>query len=325
MRILASRAALALAFFLACWAHPALSQSEPAPPATASAANDAAGWLQDLSTWRAQREHELAAPDGWLTLAGMEWLNPGVNSFGTAADNRIRVHAQAPGHIGLLTVSGNPPNGQIVQLLAPSGGFPPGLQIDGSPAREGTLSVNDQKPSTITWHGLSMVVLSRGGRFVLRIKDADSPTRTAFSGLHWYAPDPNYHVTARWIPFKPPQIEKIPTVIGTTLDMTAPGVAEFLLNGKVYLLEPVIEGGDTSQLFFILSDDTSNSATYQGGRFLHASLPDHGLSQPGSLTLDFNRLYNPPCAYTAYATCPLPPEKNRLPVALQAGEQRYAR
>jgi uncharacterized protein (DUF1684 family) len=289
---------------------PAQSPSSVASSSAVASTGEAA-WRQELDAWRAQREHELSAPDGWLTLVGLEWLKPGVNSFGAADDNQIKIRAQAPPHIGLLTVSGT-----TVQLLAPSGGFPAGLQMDGKPPREGVLSADDAQPSTLTWHGLTLVVL--------RVKDADSPTRTEFRGLHWYAPDPTYRVTARWIPYKPPQIEKIATIIGTTLNMTAPGAAEFLLKGKIYLLEPVIEGGEKDKLFFILRDTTSQTTTYQAARFLHTGLPSNGLTQPGTLTLDFNELYNPPCAYTPYATCPLPPEKNRLAVAIEAGEQRYS-
>ncbi len=113
-------------------------------------------------------------------------------------------------------------------------------------------------------------------------------------------------------------------MIGTTLELTAPGIAEFTLGDKTLRLEPVIEPGEKDVLFFILRDETSRTTTYQAARFLHTGLPDHGLDQPGLLTLDFNKLENPPCAYTPYATCPLPPEQNRLPVALEAGEQRYA-
>jgi uncharacterized protein (DUF1684 family) len=306
-----------LAFALLSFVPPGLPGQPPASGDRATSGNDA-GWLQQVNAWRSQREHEISSPDGWLTLVGLEWLKPGINSFGTADDNAVKIRARAPDHIGLLTVSGS-----TVQLLSPSGGFPPDLQIDGKPAREGLLTTAGPKPSTMIWHGLTMVVLPRGDRFALRIKDADSPTRSAFRGLHWYAPDPAYRVTARWIPYKPPQIEQIATVIGTTLNMTSPGAAEFLLKGKVYLLEPVIEGGDTSRLFFILRDATSQTTTYQAARFLYTGLPSNGVAQPGTLTLDFNELYNPPCAYTPYATCPLPPEKNRLPVAIEAGEQRY--
>jgi uncharacterized protein (DUF1684 family) len=286
------------------------------PPAVLA---EDASWRQQLATWRSQREHELAAPDGWLTLVGLEWLKPGVNSFGAAQDNLVKIRAQAPPHFGLLTVSGS-----TVQLLSPTGGFPADLKIDGAPAREGPLSADDTKPSTLTWHGLTMVVLPRGGRFALRIKDADSPTRTGFHGLHWYAPDERFRVTAKWIPFTPPHVEKIPTIIGTTLNMPAPGIAEFNLNGKTLRLEPVIEGGEQDQLFFILRDTTSRATTYEAARFLHTGLPSHGVAEPGTLTLDFNELYNPPCAYTPYATCPLPPEQNRLSIAIEAGEQRYS-
>jgi uncharacterized protein (DUF1684 family) len=314
----------------------------PSAHAQAAAAPDGAGpagWRQELLAWRAQRAQELAAPDGWLTLVGLEWLKPGLNSFGAAADNQIRIHAQAPDHLGLLTVQAadalprrgkhgkasraGPAGAAAVQLLAPAGGFPPEFELDGQPASEGLLRVDGDRPSILTWHGLTMVVLSRGDRFVLRIKDAGAPTRTGFNGLDWYAPDARLRVTARWIPFVPAHIERISTVIGTTLRLPAPGVAEFTLDGKTLRLEPVIEAGEEDKLFFILRDQTSQTTTYGAGRFLHTGLPDSGLGKPGQLTLDFNHLYNPPCAYTPFATCPLPPEQNRLPVALEAGEKRY--
>lgn len=298
-------------------------------PARAQTSDDAAR-QQDLAAWRAQREHTISAPDGWLTLIGLEWLKPGINSVGAAQGNTIRLRAKAPDRIALFTVSGHTPTRkkakrkQIVQLLAPFGGFPRGLTLDGRPARDGELTVSDQKPSMLAWHGLTLVVLRRADRYVLRIKDADSPARASFRGLNWYAPDPRLRVTARWIPFTPPRIEKIPTVLGNTLDLPAPGIAEFTLEGQTLRLEPVIEGGEQDRLFFILRDSTSATTTYGGGRFLRTGLPTNGLGRPGQLTLDFNRLENPPCAYTPYATCPLPPEQNRLPVALEAGEQRYA-
>jgi uncharacterized protein (DUF1684 family) len=304
-----------LSFSLA-WILPATIPAQPA--ASFKVTTDESLWREQLATWRAQREKQIAAPDGWLTLSGLEWLNPGVNSIGAASDNRIVLRLKVPDHIGLITVSG-----QTVQLLSPTGGFPSDLTIDGRPAREGPLVVDNVTPSTIAWHGITMVVLNRSGRFVLRIKDADSASRKAFHGLNWYPPDPNFSVKAKWIPFARPHTEKIPTVIGATLDLPAPGIAEFSLGGKTFRLEPVMEDPSGKTLFFILRDATSTTRTYGGGRFLYSGLPDHGLAAPGSLILDFNRLENPPCAYTNYATCPLPPEQNRLQVALEAGEQRY--
>ena len=298
-----------------CFAQNATSPAQTAKPASAPEA----AWRQKIEAWRRQREKEISAPDGWLTLIALDWLQPGVNSFGSAAGNQVRITANAPDHFGLLTVSGS-----TVQLLSPPGGFPPDLLLDGKPAREGPLSADDNNPSALTWHGLTMIVLPRGGRYALRVKDSDSRARTQFHGLHWFAPNLHFTVAARWIPYTPPHMEKIPTVIGTTLDLPAPGIAEFTLDGKTMRLEPVLENPHDTSLFFILRDTTSRTNTYQAGRFLRAAFPDHGLTSPGSLVLDFNQLYNPPCAYTPYATCPLPPDQNRLPVDLEAGEQRYA-
>ncbi len=291
-----------------------------ARPAAAQAAVTSAEseWRQDLNAWRARHAQQVDAPDGWLTLAGMQWLKPGANSLGAAPDNSIQLHAAVPGHMGLLLVSGT-----TVQLMATMDGFSPDLTIDGKPAQEGPLVTAGAKPSTIGFRGLSMAVLDRGGRFVLRIKDADSAARAAFHGLNWYAPDPNLSVEATWTPYTPPQTEAIPTVLGTTINLPAPGVASFELGGQKFTLEPVLERAGDTTLFFILSDQTLKDATYIGGRILHAPFPDQGLGKPGKLILDFNRLENPACAYTTFATCPLPPERNRLPVVIEAGEKRY--
>ena len=275
--------------------------------------------MQDEAAWRAQRAKGLSAPDGWLTLVGLEWLKPGKNAVGLAADNSVRLKGHAPEHLGVIEVDG----GQL-KLLAPEGGFSKSLLLDGQPAREGQLQSDDGKPSVLSTENLTLVVLHRGDRFALRIKDSQSPTRTGFRGLHWYPAEAKYRVTAKWIPFVPAHTEKIPTIIGTTLDMPAPGLAEFALDGKTVQIEPVLEDPGAKELFFILRDATSRTTTYQSARFLYAAFPDHGLDQPGSLVLDFNRLQNPPCAYTPYATCPLPPYINRLAISIPAGEQRYS-
>jgi uncharacterized protein len=274
---------------------------------------------RDEAQWRAERARGLSAPDGWLTLVGLEWLKPGKNAVGLGANNSVRLKGQAPEHLGVIEVDG----GQL-RLLAPEGGFSKSLLLDGQPAREAQLQSDDGKPSVLSTENLTLVVLHRGDRFALRIKDSQSPTRTGFRGLHWYPAEAKYRLTAKWIPFVPAHTEKIPTIIGTTLDMPAPGLAEFTLDGKTVQIEPVLEDPGAKELFFILRDATSRTTTYQSARFLYAEFPDHGLDQPGSLVLDFNRLQNPPCAYTPYATCPLPPYINRLAISIPAGEQRYS-
>jgi uncharacterized protein len=291
------------------------------PKPTGSAGTNAGKDAKDDLEWRADRARKLSAPDGWLTLVGLEWLKPGSNSIGLTADNQVRLSGHAPEHLGAIDVEG-----AQVRFAAPAGGFPKFLYVDGQPAQEGPLRTDDdRKPSLLSTENLSMVVLHRGDRFALRIKDSESPTRTAFRGLHWYPLEMKYRIAAKWIPFVPAHTEKIPTVIGTTLDMPAPGLAEFTLDGKTIQIEPVLEDPSAKQLFFILRDATSHTTTYQASRFLYADFPDHGLDQPGEVILDFNRLQNPPCAYTPYATCPLPPYINRLAISIPAGEQRYAR
>jgi uncharacterized protein (DUF1684 family) len=318
-------------------ATPSDSSTQRTPSAPSQESNGAASaspadlWQQDVVAWRAAREQQISAPDGWLTLVGMDWLKPGFNAIGSATDNAIRIRADAPEHIGILTVMG-----KTVQLLAPAGGFPADLAVDGAPAREGELDTGGTnpasaakqpltaKPPVIAWHGLTLAVLARGDRFALRIKDADTVARTGFHGLNWYAPNAKFRVEAKWIPFTPPHILKIPTVLGTTIDLPSPGIAEFRLGNATLRLEPVIEVPGSQILFFLLRDATSRTTSYATARYLHTGLPDHGLDQPGTLILDFNRLENPPCAYSLYATCPLPPEQNRLSVAIEAGEKRYA-
>lgn len=276
-------------------------------------------WKSGLQAWRAAHAQQLSAPDGWLTLVALDWIEPGANAFGAAPDNRIQLSGATAAHLGVLQLSGN-----AVRLLPPHGGFPAGFRVDGHPAQPTVVSGDEIKPHELTDGTLTFYVIHRGDRYALRVKDAQAPTRVHFRGLHWYAPNPHYRVEARWIPWVPAHQQKIPTVIGTTLEMPAPGLAEFTLEGRTVRLEPVLEEPGTKQLFFIVRDTTSRSTTYGAGRFLYTGLPDHGLAQPGRIELDFNRLENPPCAYTPYATCPLPPQQNRLAVALPVGEERYS-
>jgi uncharacterized protein (DUF1684 family) len=276
-----------------------------------------ADWRQELLTWRELQAKNLQAPDGWLSLAGLEWLSEGDNTFGSASDNRIRIQAEVAPHAGVLRVSQ-----KTVSLAPPPEGFPQGLLLDGhSPGTQ--VLAGEETPDTLTDGTVSMFVIHRGDRYALRLKDSHSPARLHFHGLKWYAPNEKYRVTARWIPYAPAKLEKIPTILGTTIEMPVPGVAEFSLDGQTLRLEPVLESPKDTKLFFILRDTTSRTTTYGAARFLYTAFPDQGLSKPGKLWLDFNRLENPPCAYTAYATCPLPPAQNRLRIAIPAGERRY--
>jgi len=295
-----------------------LAQSFAAGADTKSS-DDQNSWQRDLLAWRTKRATGLQAPEGWLSLIALGWLKEGDNSFGSAEDSRVQIAGKWPAHIAIVRLEKG-----TLRLLPPAGGFPKDLLVDGQPAKEQALVSDDaEKPTKLTIGTLTIIAIHRDDQFALRVKDLDAPTRTGFHGLKWYAPNASYRVHARWIPYNPSKVLDIPTVLGTTTHMPAPGAAEFTLDGQVVRLEPVLEDPKSTDLFFILRDATSKTTTDGAGRFLYTELPDHGVSQPGELWLDFNRLFNPPCAFTAYATCPLPPPQNRLSVPIPAGEQRY--
>jgi uncharacterized protein (DUF1684 family) len=284
-----------------------------------NSSDDQTSWQRDLLAWRAQRATKLQAPEGWLSLIALGWLKEGDNSFGSADDSRVQIAGKGPAHIAVVHLEKG-----ALRLLPPAEGFPKDLMVDGQPAKQQDLLADDaEKPSKLTIGTLTVIVIHRDDQFALRVKDLQAPTRVAFHGLRWYEPNTAYRVHARWIPYNPPKVLDIPTVLGTTTHLPAPGAAEFNLDGQVFRLEPVLEEPNSTELFFILRDSTSKTTTYGAGRFLYTKLPDHGLTQPGEVWLDFNKLVNPPCAFTAYATCPLPPPQNRLSVPIPAGEQRY--
>jgi uncharacterized protein (DUF1684 family) len=241
--------------------------------------------------------------------------------LGSATENKIHLPASGPAHVGVLHLEGS-----AVTLLPPPEGFPTGLLIDGAPAKSMELRTGantDKGNPRITIGTLNFYVVRRADRFALRIKDAKSAAMVSFHGLRWYEPDPAFRVTARWAPYTPPHTVTLATLIGTSYDQPVPGAAEFTLSGKNYKLEPVVEDSPAVKLFFILRDTTSATTTYGACRFLYTALPSNGLDKAGELVLDFNHLENPPCAYTPYATCPLPPPGNRLPIPLPVGELRY--
>ena len=299
----------------------ALMATTSGQPKMAVPRTEGNGWPKEIAEWRTQHAAELQKPDGWLALAGLEWLEPGDNSFGSAKDNKIHLPASGPSRLGVLHLEG-----ETVTLNPPAGGFPAGFLIDGKTAQAQALHTDrdhDKNNPHLTIGTLNMYVIHRGERFALRIKDAKSAALTTFHGLKWYAPNQTYRVKARWIPYSPQKTFTIATLIGTSYPAQIPGSAEFTLHGKKYRLDPILEDPAVAKLFFVLRDTTSSTKTYGACRFLYTGFPDQGLDKPGELVLDFNRLENPPCAYTPYATCPLPPKQNRLPIPLPVGEQRY--
>lgn len=295
----------------------ACAKQEPAPdPARAQAeARAQREFAAAEQAWRKQRHDELVAADGWTTLIGLHWVERGPHYVGSARDNGVRI-GMGPEQMGLLTLERDgtlrfvPARGVALTLDGKPLAGPTTLRSDADQGGASVIGFDDGK-------GLATVI-ERGQRHALRVRHADAPTRTGFTGVRYWPAEPKWRVPGRFIAHPPGQTLQIANIVGTVEATPNPGVVEFAHGGKTHRLE-AMDGGD-GKLFIVFADHSNARGSYAAGRFLDADKPD----AQGRVMLDFNRSYNPPCAFTAYATCPLPPLSNRLAFAIEAGEQAYA-
>jgi uncharacterized protein (DUF1684 family) len=271
---------------------------------SAPAAPDAA-YVQAFEKWKAEQTDDLK--ENWLPLAGLFWLKPGVNSFGTAAENAV-VFPKGPAHAGKFDLEGKD---VTIQLLPEAQATSAGQVLTTA-----KLDPDVSGHSTVLEMGsLRFYVIVRGERVGIRVKDLESAAVAKFKGLMFYPLDLNYRVTATWEPSDGKKTIDVPNVLGDVTSVPVAGTVVFKINGQEQRLTAL--GGDPSKgLSFVFNDLTAKSDTYPGGRFL-----DTDPVTNGTVMLDFNRAYNPPCAVTPYATCPLAPKENRLAVAIPAGEK----
>ncbi len=276
-------------------------------PASASSP----GFEQDVAQKRAAREAALRQPLGWLSLVGMHWVEPGRHSIGSASGNDI-VIAVGPARLGEVVRDGD------TVVLEPAEGAL--FNVDGGRVDGPVVLVADTQGTAtrITFgEGASgFNLIERGGRYALRVRDADAITRTGFAGLDYYPADPSWRIKARFERHPEGRTIPIANVINQLEDTPNPGVVVFEREGRQYRLEAIIDDDDS--LFLVFADRTSGKETYGAGRFLNAPFPEGD-----EVVLDFNLAYNPPCAFNEYSTCPLPPPENRLDLAVQAGEKKY--
>ena len=276
-------------------------------------AADTDTYTQAIKQWHAGRVERLTAPDGWLSLIGLEWLKAGDNRIGSAADNDIVLQA-GPAHLGVAKLMDN---GDVQLTLARDSG----ALIDGKPAHEATLiddvKAGDGTPTTVSFGSASFYVIDRDGCKGLRVKDTKAPGREHFAGIDSFPIDPSWRIEANWVA-TPGETLEMGTVIGTIDKYPVPGKLEFSRDGKHFELLPVIEVPGDAQYFIVFADRTSGKETYGAARFLYVDPPENG-----KVVLDFNKAYNPPCAFTAFATCPLAPPENRLDLRVTAGEKNY--
>src|SRR5262249_22868762 len=237
-------------------------------------------WAEDsayqasIAKWRQEKETELKADGGWLTVTGLFWLKEGKNRVDSA-----------PGEFELQA-------GKTV--------------YHGDDGR----TVEMKPESRVTAGPKTYTVIERAGRYGVRLKDNESKLRSSFAGMHWFPARASYRITARFVSYPQPKTLAVPNILGSVYPTPSPGYAVFLIKGQEFRLEPVIEEGETD-LFFIFRDQTAGKETYAAGRFLYAAPP-----RDGKIELDFNKAYNPPCAFTPYATCPLPPKQKILPLRI---------
>ena len=271
-----------------------------------------ADYSVEIQQWQQKREAGLRKPDGWLTVAGLSWLKSGTNSVGVGEDYDVVLPGgKTPRHVGTISLAHG------VATFKSAHGVK--VEVDGKPVRHIELLPDiSGSPTRLTIGPLTMFTIKRGNKLGVRIKDRESKSLREFRGLDFFPVDPALRVEGRLIPNTAKQIG-IPTVLGTVEPMRSPGSIEFELNGQSFRLDPVIETPDARELFFIFRDQTAGKETYGAGRFLYTELPD----TDGRVILDFNRAENPPCAFTPYATCPLPPPQNKLAVRIEAGEKKY--
>jgi uncharacterized protein (DUF1684 family) len=313
------------------------AQGAAATTATTSPSFDEAAWRQSVQEWRERADAGLRRDNGWLTLAGRYVLKPGVTRIGAAADNDIVLpKGTAPDHVGSVELTMQGPKGRVLLKSAQPGAsllFKDGMPFDEralATAGEGRDWVQVAAPGAPDPGRLQFHVIerkpaadakSRNMVYVLRLADNGSELRKNFAGRIWFDLAPAWRVEAQYRPYKRGHTIAIVDVLGELHDMPAPGYVEFTPPGaaKPLKLDAVAEPGD-KELFFILKDATAGKETYAAARFMVAAAPSD-LTKPGKVVLDFNRAYNPPCAFSAYTTCPLPPEQNQLALRIEAGEK----
>jgi len=280
-------------------------------PASQEHGADDSAYLASLAKWRAERLEEVNGPEGWTTLAGLFWLDEGMNGIGSAPTNPILLPAHAPKFAGNVLLS------RGVVTLKPNRYA--GLLIDGKPAAEQILSSDvDGKPTAVTRDSLKFYIIKRGDKLGVRVKDKANSLRTNFKGIQQFSINQKLRVYAKFDPYNPQKTIPIMNVLNVTQDMISPGSLSFEIDGKTYKLDPVLEKG-SDRLFIIFADQTTGKETYGAGRYLYADPP----GPDGKVLLDFNRAENPSCAFTKFATCPLPPRQNRLTIRVEAGEKKY--
>jgi len=283
---------------------PIIEKSEPTPGAHRA----------EVEAWRAKRIGSLKKDDGWLTLVGLFWLREGGNSFGADPKTNRIVFPEAAGSrpMGSLDLS----QGVVTLRAEPDAGLTAGGRAVTTMALR---SDTEGEPTLLRRGSVSFYLIKRGERLGVRVKDSRNPALMAFHGIDSYPIDLKWRFGARFEAYPAGKTIPVPNILGSVEQEKSPGAVVFDFGGREFRIDAVTESG-TEDLFLVFGDQTNGVETYGGGRFLYAAPADKN----GQVVLDFNKAYNPPCVFTPYATCPLPPTQNRLGIRIEAGEKTYA-
>lgn len=260
-----------------------------------------------IESWRSDRLAALRAPDGWPALVGLFKLDPGKNTFGADPDNDLVFPPHAPGRMGAIFVA---PDSIAIKMEKDVS-----VRIRDSVVQYAALSPDT--PMLLEYGSLSWHLIERGGTPLIRLRDTLHPARFQLKQLPYFPIDSEWRIQARFIPFDPPQMLPVRNVLDMDIDQQCDGKLQFEKDGQI--LEIWVLDGGPEEYFLIFSDQTTGEETYGGGRYMYVPRPD----STGYTTVDFNKAYNPPCVFTKYATCLLPPAQNRLNIAIRAGEKMY--
>jgi uncharacterized protein (DUF1684 family) len=274
-----------------------------------SAAGGDDGDRDEIERWRQKRLESLKADDGWLTVSGLFWLKPGETKIGSDPSNDVLLPARTPSALGTLTLADGKASFQPE----------PGSKVtrNGVPFEGGEIhSDADTHPDTLAAGDVKLILIKRGSRLALRLKDNQSPLRASFAGLRWYPPRPEWRIEAKFVASPAPTKLVLDTIVGESEAEDSPGYVTFERDGTFYKMQAI--GQKNGSLWFVFRDKTSGRTTHGGARQLDADAPRNG-----AVVLDFNKASNLPCAYIPYATCPLAPPQNRLSLAVEAGEMKY--
>jgi len=269
-------------------------------------------YTAEIEAWKARRVASLRSDEGWLTVVGLFWLSQGPNTVGSAHDGTVVLPPHdVPARVGIFRLAG----ARVAFEPAPGAD----VRVAGQPVHAGEIHTDAAgDPTVLTIGSVRFYVIERDHRFAVRVKDTRSDARRDFHGITYFPTDPAWRIEARFEPYDPPRSIPIPNVLGHVDPESSPGAIVFTRDGKTLRLDAVLERGETDY-FVIFGDRTNGTDTYGAGRFLYVAPPVDGRT-----VIDFNKAYNPPCVFTPYATCPLPPPQNKLPIRVEAGEKQYA-